>query len=72
MPSSTPGGADRPPLDRLVLLRRAGARSIPPVSSTCVLSARVVATPPTVMVTVGATVIGVQLLAGYPLVSKLS
>src|SRR5882672_418398 len=45
---------------------------MPPVSSTWPLSARVVATPPTVMVTVGAMVTGVQLLAGYPLVSKLS
>src|ERR1017187_4909039 len=45
---------------------------MPPVSRTWPLSARVVATPPTVMVTVGATVTGVQLLLGYPLVSKLS
>ena len=45
--------------------------SIPPESMTWVESAKVVATPPTVMVTVGGTVIGVQ-VAGKPLVSKLS
>ena len=45
--------------------------SIPPVSSTCVLSVSVVRTLPIVIVTVGATVTGVQVL-GYPLVSKLS
>ena len=47
--------------------------SIPPVSSTCVLSARVVDFPPIVTLTVGATVIGWGGQAlGYPLVSKLS
>ncbi len=45
--------------------------SMPPESITWVVSARVVGVPPTVMVTVGGTVIGVQ-VAGKPLVSKLS
>src|ERR1700719_2978562 len=36
--------------------------STPPVSSTCVLSATVVATPPMVKVIFGATLIGVQTL----------
>src|SRR5512140_1393022 len=39
-------------------------RSIPPVSRTWVLSTRVVATPPIVIVTVGVTVTGVQMLPG--------
>src|SRR5579859_1987421 len=38
--------------------------SMPPVSRTWVLSVRVVETPPTLIVTVGATVTGVQLLPG--------
>ena len=46
--------------------------SIPPVSRTWVLSARVVFTPPIVSVTVGATAIGVHWLPGKPLVSKSS
>src|SRR6266568_26650 len=45
--------------------------STPFVSRTWVLSTRVVGIPPMVMVTVGATVIGVQLPIGAPLVSKL-
>ena len=46
--------------------------SIPPVSSTCVVSLSVVAAPFTVIVTVGATLSGVQFLSGKLLVSKLS
>jgi len=46
--------------------------SMPPVSSTCVLSLSVVETPPIVIVIVGGLAMGVQLFLGYPLVSKSS